>query len=240
MAGDTLNRVRLTAQKVVGLTREQLRRMDRVAVEKYGIPSIVLMENAARQAAEVIDQLGDVERRALVICGGGNNGGDGLAAARHMHNRGWEVAVETTMGAAKYSGDALVNWKIVEAMRGITRFEVMHGGLHPVMGAWHGGVVVDAIFGTGLDREPRWPFGEIARGINELAGRGAKIVAMDLPSGMDCDTGRPFGACVRAAVTVTFGAMKVGFSAPGAEAFTGRIVLADIGAPVELVEEVRG
>src|SRR5436190_9226099 len=103
---------------MLALTRKQVREVDRIAIEKYHVPGIVLMENAARRAVEVARELLEDEekRNILVLCGGGNNGGDGLAIARHLHNRGHEVVIGLCTDPAKYGGDALINWRIVSAM----------------------------------------------------------------------------------------------------------------------------
>src|SRR5687767_7517516 len=100
------------------LTREQVRAVDRIAIEKYHVPGIVLMENAARGATEVALQMlgGRPNQKVLILCGGGNNGGDGLAIARHLHNRGHNVHVILCTNPTSYRGDALINWRIVEAM----------------------------------------------------------------------------------------------------------------------------
>src|SRR6185295_10278097 len=105
------------SEQTVRLTRRQVREVDRRAIEEYHVPGIVLMENAARGAAEVAwEMLGRAPADVTVVCGGGNNGGDGLAVARHLHNRGCYVTFFLAIDPAKYSGDALVNWKIVQAM----------------------------------------------------------------------------------------------------------------------------
>src|SRR5215217_4038242 len=104
---------------MVRLTREQVREIDRRAIEDYHVPGIVLMENAARAVVGVaMEMLATVsDPRVLVLCGGGNNGGDGLAVARHLHNRGILTELFLIIDAAKYQGDALINWQIAEAMR---------------------------------------------------------------------------------------------------------------------------
>src|SRR5205807_603986 len=103
---------------MIRLTRAQVREIDRLAIERYLIPGIVLMENAARGAADVAcDMLGDDRRgEVLILCGGGNNGGDGLAVARHLHNRGFEVSIALTTRADDYKGDALINFNICREM----------------------------------------------------------------------------------------------------------------------------
>jgi NAD(P)H-hydrate epimerase len=146
------------------LTREQLRSIDRLALERYHIPGIVLMENAARAVVDEACRMLDQEccGKILVLCGGGNNGGDGLAAARHLHNRGCEVMIGFTSDPSTYRGDALVNFNIVAAMKIVARpFEpAMLEDPRPML-------ILDAIFGTGLTKAPREPFGKIAAAVND-------------------------------------------------------------------------
>jgi NAD(P)H-hydrate epimerase len=217
---------------MIRLNRQQVREVDRRAMEVYGIPGIVLMENAARGAtAAAMSMLrGEKERGALVLCGGGNNGGDGLAVARHLHNRGIEVTIGLCSDPGKYQGDALINWRIVKAMG----LACVAGTAKAIEGT-SAGLIVDAIFGTGLKEAPRAPFASIVKAVEQT---GRAVLAIDVPSGLDCDTGEPLGACMRARRTVTFVAEKTGFGNPGARRFTGRIIVADIGCPRELVDEV--
>ncbi len=216
------------------LTRAQARLIDRLAAERYGIPSIVLMENAARGAADIAGQmLGGVYNGPVgILCGGGNNGGDGLAVARHLHNRGADVTIWLPVDPERYQGDARTNYQIARAM------DLRIQPADPVaIGAAKPRLWVDAIFGTGLSEAPREPFGKIVRAV---AGSMGPVLAIDLPSGLDCDTGEPFGECMRAARTVTFVAEKIGFAVASARAFLGVVSIADIGCPIELLEIVRG
>jgi NAD(P)H-hydrate epimerase len=215
------------------LTRAQARQIDQLAVERYQMPSILLMENAARGVAVVADAMlgkaagGD---GVLILCGGGNNGGDGLAAARHLHNRGYRVQIGLTGDPATYRGDALINWNIIRAMN------LPAGSLDVArLKDDRPALVIDAIFGTGLDRPPRQPFPAIAQAINDA---GIPVLAVDLPSGMDCDTGLPLGACIRATRTVTFVAPKAGFLAASSRELTGDVVVADIGCPREIFDGI--
>jgi len=210
------------------LTREQVRNIDRVCVERFKIPGVVLMENAARAAADVAcEMLAEQPGTVLILCGGGNNGGDGLAVARHLHNRGHDVSIRLTADPEKYRGEALVNWQIAAAM-GLPAKPLDLAELQTL----RPGLVVDAIFGTGLTQPPRAPFGEIVEAVKQM---GAEVLAIDLPSGMDCDTGKPLGACVRATRTITFVAEKIGFGHPGAAEYLGRVTVGDIGCPRELI-----
>ena len=214
------------------LTRDQLREIDRRASADYHIPSIVLMENAARAVTdEACGVLNDeCCGRILILCGGGNNGGDGLAVARHLHNRGAAVTIGLCCDPSSYKGDALINWEIVSAMRiAVEPFNISMLSDPPPM------LVIDAIFGTGLTKAPRPPFATIAETINHA---GLPILDVDVPSGLDCDTGVPPGACIRAHCTVTFVAEKVGFAHPEAQRYLGKVVVGDIGCPVELIEQI--
>lgn len=213
------------------LTREQVREVDRWSIEEYHIPGVVLMENASRAAADVAWEM--VGRRkdakVLIVCGGGNNGGDGLAAARHLSNRGVDVTIALTIDPAKYSGDALINWRIVEAMK------LPWGRFERAKEGYRCDLILDAIFGTGLRERPREPFGEIVAAMQSI---GAPILAIDVPSGLDCDTGEPLGPRVRATRTITFVAEKAGFANPKATEYLGEVVVGDIGCPRKLVEAI--
>jgi len=214
------------------LTRQQVREIDRMALERYGMPGIVLMENAARAVVdEAMRQMkSQVNKSTLILCGGGNNGGDGLAAARHLHNRGVSVVVGLMVDPTTYKGDAAINWKIVEAMG------LPVSPITTALIARHArGLVIDALFGTGLTEPPRAPFPGIAAEVNDFC---SDVLAVDVPSGLDCDTGMPLGVCIKASTTVTFVAPKVGFEKSTARSFVGSVVVGDIGCPKELIEAI--
>lgn len=226
------------------ITRQQAREIDRIASEKYLIPSIVLMENAARNAADiVIDLLEEIdeehyykgdEPRVAILCGGGNNGGDGYAIARHLYNAGVEVAVFAVVHPEKLTGDAATMAKIVRAMDLGPELVIDDASLDErVDELAEADVIVDALLGTGFTGPVRPPISKAITLINALREEGATTVAIDVPSGLDCDTGKPGEATIEADVTVTFVAEKVGFTRPGADRYTGRIIVADIGAPPE-------
>ncbi|MEO6435136.1 MAG: NAD(P)H-hydrate epimerase, partial [Tepidisphaeraceae bacterium] len=217
--------------RMIRLTREQVREIDRRAIEEYGIPGIVLMENAARAVADAATEIlrGARTPSVAVLCGGGNNGGDGFAAARHLYNRGIHVVVVPTR-SAPYRGDALTNLGIVEAMR----LEIASPEeLETPLADGAVSLIIDGLFGTGLQSPPR--DGHWIEMLNRFA---IPVLAIDLPSGMNCDTGEPMGVCVKATRTVTFVAEKAGFANPASRQFTGEITIADIGCPRELIEEV--
>jgi NAD(P)H-hydrate epimerase len=217
---------------MIRLTRAQVREIDRRAIEQYHIPGIVLMENAALAATDVACAMLDDNciGEVLVLCGGGNNGGDGLAIARHLHNRGAAVTIGLTTDPSNYRGDSLINWKIVQAMNLPTRVVQVDE-----IARFRGVLIIDAIFGTGLSERPRPPFDQIAAAVNAST---VPVLAIDMPSGLDCDSGQPLGACIKAAETITFVAHKVGFDRPSAQQYLGDVTVGDIGCPVELVEQV--
>ena len=218
----------------VRLTRAQVREVDRIAIGEYGIPGVVLMENAARAVAHAAMALmvDFRTRRTLVLCGGGNNGGDGLAAARHLHNHGAAVEVALTVDPARYAGDALLNWGTVRAMRLPVR-----PATPELITSFDDALIIDAIFGTGLSEPPREPFASFIRAIADSEN---PVLAVDLPSGLDCDTGEPLGpAAVVADRTVTFVAEKAGFANPTAARYLGELSVGDIGCPRELIDRLR-
>jgi NAD(P)H-hydrate epimerase len=231
--GRQYNRDMSEAEPLVRLTRAQVREIDRRAIEEYHIPGIVLMENAARGVAERILEAteGMKSDPVFIFCGSGNNGGDGLAIARHIHNRGQRIEVVLAVDPAEYRGDAATNWKIIEHMRIPARDTA------PEYGGPEVPVYVDALFGTGLTRLPTGR----AAGFIDVMNREprAYVIAVDLPSGLDCDSGVAHAPCVRATETVTFVAEKVGFANPASRRYTGEIIVADIGCPRELIDIVR-
>ena len=231
------------------LPRDQIRAVDLRAIEAYGLPGIVLMENAGRNAAYLLRAMADVGARptplrVAIACGRGNNGGDGFVIARHLENLGAEVKILLACDPAAYRGDAAVNHAVaVRAGIPIEPLESAPGE------AWSAALVgsdwiVDALLGTGSSGAPRGAVATAIRAINLARNphspdsRPRKIFAVDLPSGLDCDTGLAAGECVRADVTATFVARKIGFDAPGSAAFTGAIHVLDIGVPRRLLDEI--
>lgn len=220
------------------LTRRAVQELDRRAAEAYGIPSIVLMENAGRACAEAVLELLAVraERPVLVLCGPGNNGGDGLVVARTLSNRGVPVHVAYVGDPARLehaSSDVRTNLRLwrglgreVEPVRDAADASALRDGLPTAP------VVVDALFGIGLTRPLREPWLSTIRAINES---GRPVVAVDLPSGLDADSGEALGAIVQAATTVTFVALKPGLARGQGPAHAGRVRVAEIGIPREWI-----
>jgi NAD(P)H-hydrate epimerase len=234
------------------LTRAQVREIDRRAIEEYGVPGIVLMENAGRGAAEVLMRLNPERKGVIVYCGKGNNGGDGFVIARHLDIHGYPVIVATLENPAGLTGDAAATFRIIAAsgMFIIPPYPRLNGvaemcayikdnkakldSFQDFTPAW----VVDAFFGTGLTGPIRGYLGSCVEAMNfDPLRSDTKVLAVDIPSGLDCDTGKPLGPCVRADHTVTFVAPKAGFANPEAKEWLGEVHVVGIGAPRKLLQE---
>jgi NAD(P)H-hydrate epimerase len=219
-------------------TREQMRELDRRAVEDYGVPGVVLMENAGRGAAQIaLEMLGDpIARLAVIFCGKGNNGGDGFVIARHLHNTGVGVRLIVAFDPARVDphSDAGVNLRIADRM-GLTliRAEDPEGLLLAAGLAREADLIVDALLGTGLSGEVREPYLALIRLINA---EDKPVLAVDIPSGLDANTGCVLRAAVRATRTATFAGPKLGFTLADAPAHTGQVDVVDIGVPRELLD----
>lgn len=223
------------------LSREQVRAGDGVAIERFGITGLVLMENAGGGAARLIlSLLTEAAGPVVIVAGTGNNAGDGFVVARHLANEKVKVDVVICGGRDRIKGDALSNLLIIEKMAlPVTYLEgsdaqVVSAGLKGKLD--EAGMIVDAMLGTGTSGPPREPIRTAIEKINEV-GRGRTVVALDIPSGLDCDTGEPLGMAVRAEHTVTFAAMKKGFQLPDAAAYTGQVTVASIGIDANLLRE---
>jgi len=215
------------------VTRSEMQALDRRAIEGLGIPGLCLMENAGRAVAqEALRLLPGPGASVALLCGKGNNGGDGFVAARHLAIAGARPTcylfgrIEELRG----KGDAGVHLEACLRM-GV---DVVEAGEMPAeqVGAacTVSALVVDALFGTGLDRPLRAPWPEVIHAVN---GCERPILAVDLPSGLDADTGLPLGAAVRATLTVTMALPKLGFSTGRGPEFTGKVIVVDIGMPVQ-------
>ncbi len=220
-------------------TREQIRELDRRAMQHYGIPGLVLMENAGRGAAYVAaDRLGGAAGKlAVIFCGKGNNGGDGFVIARHLHNLGAHVrlVLAFTPEAGDSAGDAAVNLAIVRAMRMPLVIGESEAGLEDAaLLARDADLIVDALLGTGLAGQVRDPYLALIRLINA---EDKPVLSVDIPSGLDADTGQVLRAAVRAERTATFVMPKIGFDLAEGPAHVGKLSIIDIGVPRELVEQ---
>jgi NAD(P)H-hydrate epimerase len=219
-------------QSFIAMSRAEVRAVDRWAIEEVGVPGVVLMENAGRSCAELIrEKLAGVEEaRVCIFCGTGNNGGDGYVIARHLINAGFSVVVVICGDRSRVKGDAKLNLDILERLgQPIEELELKLGAVQPEVGrlAADAEMVVDALFGTGLSGRLGDEYVELIEGINAL---GKAVLAIDIPSGLDCDTGRVLGAAIRASYTVTFVAVKKGFAVrQGVAQYTGEVFVASIG-----------
>lgn len=212
-------------------TALQMRKIDKTAEELGGIPGIVLMENAAIACVQELERMQLSGKRVGIFCGRGNNGGDGFAIARHLINRGWTVTVYLVCGTG-FSGDALMNYEILSKM-GAKITEIFDADfLEYAIGMQD--IVVDAIFGTDIHGEIEGIAADVIDGINRWA---KQVLSVDIPSGINADTGEVCGCGVQADVTVTFAAYKMGMLLfPGAE-YVGKIVVADISIPEYIINE---
>ena len=217
------------------LTAEQMQSVDRRATDRFGIPSLVLMENAAIAVVDAIFEHYPNCERASIFCGTGSNGGDGLAVARHLENRGVVPSVFIVGDRSKFAGDARTNLTICERlalpMYDITNSDSLDAAL---VHASDADVVVDALFGTGLNRAPEGIYAEAIGSINELA---LPIVAVDVPSGANASSAEPFEPCVQAAITVTFAAPKLCHVFEPAAMFCGEVIVADISIPDAAIQD---
>jgi len=219
------------------VTRDQMRELDRRAIEEFGIPAIVLMENAGRGAALEAAKLyreAALGGPVLVFCGAGNNGGDGFVVARHMANAGFDVRVFCCFdrSRAERSGEAGVNLAICERMGLAIEDAATPDAIARLRdGLPQGALLVDAIFGVGLSKPVREPAATL---LGLLAEGGLATLAVDVPSGLDADTGEPLGVALRADVTATMACPKIGLRGRGA-AYVGRLAVVDIGMPAALL-----
>lgn len=225
------------------LTRDQCRALDRLAIEEYGIHSLVLMENAGRSTVDVLEKLG-IGGPVVILCGKGNNAGDGFVIARHLEIRGHVCRLVLLESPLELSGDAATNYDILNV------YQVAGAEFPPAARSWPSDTlrllldgaagrtrvdwIVDAMLGTGAQGEPRPPYDTA---IDWMNAQQCKKLAVDVPSGLDCDTGQPAGHTVRADHTCTFAAMKIGFTQPAAKPFVGTVHVCDIGVPPRLLNQ---
>ena len=199
----------------------QMRALDRHTIETVHVPGELLMESAGRAVAQVVLELLPLSGEVCVVCGGGNNGGDGFVVARHLKQLGIPVRVALIGEAAALRGDAAAN------LARAKRLDVAIEG--PEWRSPRRGVIVDALFGTGLARTIEGPALAAVGRIEAARSEEVRVVAVDLPSGLDADTGQVLGAAVSADVTVTIGLPKLALALEPGRSLAGRISVARIG-----------
>jgi NAD(P)H-hydrate epimerase len=218
----------------VSITSEEMGRVDEES-ERFGVPRLLLMENAGASVARFI--LRTFGRTGvLLFCGTGNNGGDGLVAARHLSSHGCPVEVVMAGDPSRIrTQEARLNWEVVERMGSIRKRVVLRPEQLEGMGREGFGVVVDALLGTGVKGELREPYLSAVRWINRS---GLPVVAVDTPTGLDPSTGEVHGEAVRATFTLTFHRMKRGLQ--HRQDYTGRVLVEGIGVPPEAERRALG
>lgn len=222
------------------LNASQMREADRRTIHEIGIPSLVLMENAGRQVVAAMEAAYEtaIAESVGVICGRGNNGGDGFVVARTLHQRGIDVSVFVIGSLADVRGDARLNLEILGRL-GLSTVEITDEQ------AWElhfseisqCGLLVDALFGTGLNAPLK---GMLETVVADINGAGVPIVSIDLPSGLSADTSDVVGDCIQASMTVTLAAPKLPLVLPPGETKAGDVVIADIGIPSEVIDGLEG
>ncbi|MFA6448149.1 MAG: NAD(P)H-hydrate dehydratase [bacterium] len=219
------------------LTSSQMRGLDRKAIEEYGIPGIALMENASRGAFETIDALaGPLEgKKALVVCGKGNNGGDGFAVARYLLNAGAKMEIVSAAQLREIGGDAATNLNICKKLKIPITVATDPANLNVLKKlVREADFIVDALLGTGVAGPVKPLYLKIIQIINKSE---CPVFSLDIPSGVQADDGRVLNGAVEADYTITFGSAKIGlFMHPGA-GNAGEIYIADIGIPAESIDE---
>lgn len=218
--------------KELFLSRDQSREIDRIAIEEYGMPGVILMENAGRGAVDYLFSL-NVRGPVIICCGKGNNAGDGFVMARHLDNHSIPTSVILCSKPEELKGDAAINYHILS--KAGVRIEI-YNNVDDLQKTLHTAEwIVDALFGTGLEGIVKQPYADIIQTINSST---AKILAVDIPSGLDCDSGEPLGIAIKAHHTVTFGSLKKGFAAIKAHSYLGQVKVVDIGVPRKIWADI--
>jgi len=215
--------------KTTYLDRNTARKIDSIAISDYKIPGLILMENAGISCINYLLSL-KLSGKIIICCGKGNNAGDGFVIARHLDNLNFDVKVLLLSNPTEFKGDAKTNYEIVRKsnIETVTLNNNLENIASEIQKAdW----IIDAIFGTGLYGEVLSPYNEIINLINSAK---AKVFAVDIPSGLDCDTGEPLGVAIIANHTMTFIGYKKGFASDGAQKYLGNITIGDIGLPKAL------
>jgi NAD(P)H-hydrate epimerase len=214
------------------LTRDQVREVDRIAIEEYSMPGIVLMENAGIGATRILDEIAPTGT-IVIVCGGGNNGGDGYVVARHLELLGWPVHLVSLVELDRLTGDARTN-AVIARKAGIAISIAKNAD--SVLGSLQtAGTIVDGLLGTGARGPLRGLYADMVQAINSTD---ALRVALDIPTGLDCDSGEASDPTLCADHTISFVAPKIGFEQPSAWPYIGKVHIVPIGVPKKLLERV--
>lgn len=216
---------------------EQMRKLDSAAIHEFGIPGIVLMENAGRKTCDfLVDRYGSLAgKRAIIFAGPGNNGGDGLVVARHLHQQHAEIVVYLLIDPDKVTGDAKVNLDIVRKLPIQLHVITSSSSVSDITFS-NAAFVIDGLLGTGLKRDVS---GHFALAVDAMNSCSVPVASLDIPSGLDTDTGQPLGCCVHADVTYTYGLPKPGHVCYPGKKFCGCLEIIDIGIPPEAVDKAQ-
>ncbi len=231
----------LKPASVNSVTAKEIQELERWGIESIGIPSIVLMENAGRAVAQAVSQRyksrrGSLPRRRVsIICGRGNNAGDGLVAARHLLVKGIATKIFLIGTPSDLKADARMNLSILQNLDQPIRLLAKRDSIF-LKELNECSMIVDAIFGIGLNRDVDEPFKGVIEAINQAS---QPVISVDVPSGLDATTGEIQGACVKANVTVTLGLMKTGLKQKRGPQQAGQIQVADIGIPAAFYQTSR-
>lgn len=212
------------------VTSKEMQELDRRAIEELGIPSLTLMENAGRGVAEIVMEIAPANSSILILCGKGNNGGDGLVAARYLAERGFGVTVLLFCEPSELKNDPTVNFKKLSELKVLAKILGSDTDYDTLL--QNASLVIDALFGVGLKRKIEEPYASAIAVVNRS---GKKVVAIDVPSGLDADTGEVLGIAVKASVTATLALAKKGLYAGKGPEYSGAIRIVDIGIPKEIL-----
>lgn len=219
---------------MISVSGEEMKLIDKYCIENLGIPGIVLMENAALKVLKNIEM--NKYNTFVIVCGVGNNGGDGLALGRHLMVQGKKVRFFILGNMDRGSNDFSVNYNIIKNING----DIVHIDSDKKLSLFKDSIIdsdiiIDSIFGTGLTRNVEGIFKDVILSINKS---GKYVISIDIPSGLDGNTGKILGICVKASKTITFQLLKRGLA--GMEKFAGEIIVEPIGIPDMVIDAVLG
>lgn len=215
------------------VTAEEMRRLDERTATEFLIPTLLLMENAGRSVADHVRA--HFSRCSVVfLIGAGNNGGDGLVAARYLHQYGFSISILLLSRPEQFKGDALINFQIASRLKlSMTILGAGHTLVEIVRLCGEGDLLIDAIFGTGLSRTVEGIYETAIQAMNQS---GKPVVSIDIPSGLHADTGETLGVAVQAQTTITLALPKKGLTLLSGPKTAGKIEIVDIGIPREILQ----